>query len=353
MRSSSQISLRPRSPEIFDITGDSLKSLISSDLAGPVRDYFTDYPPRSFMSNRSRVVLYELVRALNATSVAEVGTLFAGTSEVIARALYDNGGGKIYTTDPYGNLNGCPEIIAKWPPELSELCEFVPKNSMEFFLMLEQRKLSLDLTLVDGNHDFEFALYDLYMAAKLTRPGGVIVMDNAEQTGPFYATRQFLQENLGWKEIGNALGQYSRSYPFDKNRSSIPNTTFLILQKPREYLIYSIPSSTSQVEVDRDKVIGISLKIAKQTPKNGNLHIQVILRSFINEPREIEEYFYIVKIPIRTDGEQENIEFIFDEPVVSILRKRDSLCKNTLELEFSWEGAEGEALALMKPPIPL
>ena len=139
MRTATQISTRARISDSIELTGELLKSLISSDSAAPVREYFTSYPPRSFMSDRSRVVLYELVRFLNAKFVAEVGTLFAGTSEVIARALYDAGGGKVFTTDPFGELNGCPRIISEWPPELQELCEFMPKNSMEFFLELESR----------------------------------------------------------------------------------------------------------------------------------------------------------------------------------------------------------------------
>jgi hypothetical protein len=306
------------------------------------------------MSNRSRVVLYELIRHTNAKYVAEVGTLFAGTTEVIARSLYDNGGGKIFTTDPFGELNGCPGIIAEWPPELKELCEFMPKNSMDFFLELESRNQSLDLTLVDGNHDFEFALFDLYMAAKLTRPGGLIVMDNAEQSGPFYAAKQFLNENPGWEELGTALSQYSPSHPFDKDRSSIQLTTFLVLQKPKSYLIYSTPSSTTQVKINQSKVRGINFKISKQSSKVGVLHVQAILRAFIDEPREIEEYFCIDKIAVNTNDVKDYTEYIFDEPLISQLSRKNVDCKHTLELEFTWESFTGEeGLELIKEPKPI
>jgi hypothetical protein len=52
-----------------------------------------------------------LIRTLRPQAVAEVGTLFAGTTEVMARALWENGSGVIHTADPYG-ADRCPEIIA-------------------------------------------------------------------------------------------------------------------------------------------------------------------------------------------------------------------------------------------------
>src|SRR5258708_38393824 len=98
---------------------------------------------------------------------------------------------------------------------------------MDFFRGLEQHKVALGLVLVDGNHDFEFALFDLQMAARLIRPGGVIVMDNAEQTGPFHATRAFVARNPAWTELGAALARYDKSAPFDEARASIAGTSFV------------------------------------------------------------------------------------------------------------------------------
>jgi hypothetical protein len=64
--------------------------------------YFAAYPPRSVMSDHSRAVLYTLIRTMRPATVAEVGTMYAGTTEVMARALWENGQGIIYTTDPLG-----------------------------------------------------------------------------------------------------------------------------------------------------------------------------------------------------------------------------------------------------------
>jgi hypothetical protein len=105
-----------------------------------------------------------------------------------------NGAGIIHTTDPFG-AERCPEIIATWPAELREVTRFYPLSSMDFFLELERQKVALDMVLVEGNHDYEFASFDLLMAARSLRPGGIVVMDNAEQSGPFHAARTFLGAN--------------------------------------------------------------------------------------------------------------------------------------------------------------
>lgn len=100
---------------------------------------------------------------------------------------------------------------------------------MKFFSDLAASKVVLDICPVDGNHDFEFALFDLNMAAKLVRAGGIVIMDNAEQTGPYYATKQFLEKNPGWLEVGSSIEKFTDSIPFHKQRSSVAKTTFLLL----------------------------------------------------------------------------------------------------------------------------
>jgi len=118
--------------------------------------YFESYPPRSLMGPHSRAILFSLIRMLRPKVVAEVGTLFAGTTETLAHAPWENGEGVIHTTDPFG-ADRCPPIIGSWPRELQEITEFHPLNSMDFFGTLAQRRIALDMVLVDGSHDYEYA----------------------------------------------------------------------------------------------------------------------------------------------------------------------------------------------------
>ena len=91
-----------------------------------------------------------------------------------------------------------------------------------FLSKLARSKTMLDVILIDGNHEYEFASFDLAFAAKMMRAGGVIIMDNAEQTGPFEAARQFLAENPDWRELGSCVSEFKPSTPFAMPRCSIP-----------------------------------------------------------------------------------------------------------------------------------
>ena len=345
-----KISIAPYEVISQNLTVKIIHDILSDKNASSIFEYFKSYPKLSFMSNECRLVLYQLVRYMNARSVAEIGTLFAGTSEVLSRAIYENGGGVLYTTDPFGG-DRCPEIISQWPDELQKICQFSAKNSMDFFLSLENSKITLDICLVDGNHDFGFALFDLNMAAKLLRPGGIVVMDNAEQTGPYYAAKQFLENNPGWAEIGNAIEEFKPSMPFNKYRASVSNTSFLLLRKPEEYIVSAIPISTTQVQVSKSKITGLNFMFSREQCFSGNLHMQIILRAFRDGNKEIEEYVIVEKLLLNSNATFSEVEYIFDQPLISNLEIKKGDCSHTLEIELSWEAfSEPNILKLTSSP---
>ena len=71
-----------------------------------------------------------------------------------------------------------------------------------------------DFVLVDGNHEYEFALFDVMCAARAMRPGGLMVMDNIEQIGPRLAAKTFLERNPDWRDVADVVRQIDMSAPF-------------------------------------------------------------------------------------------------------------------------------------------
>ena len=75
------------------------------------------------MSGHSRAVLFSLIRMHRPQVVAEIGTLHAGATEIMARALWENGTGIVYTTDVTAagsKVQGVPipdadNVIATYP----------------------------------------------------------------------------------------------------------------------------------------------------------------------------------------------------------------------------------------------
>ncbi len=64
--------------------------------------YFTDYPISSYMSSACRALVYATIRVLKSRQVVEIGTMFAGTSELCARAVWANQQRTFRTIDPFG-----------------------------------------------------------------------------------------------------------------------------------------------------------------------------------------------------------------------------------------------------------
>lgn len=332
-------------PRIDGITAEKLAALLSGPAHLKALRYFLSYPQRSLMSDHSRAALYLLIRALQPRGVAEIGTMYAGTTEVLARAVWENGGGVVHTTDPFG-AERCPPIIGSWPRELQSLTKYHALNSMDFFIEVDKNKYELDLILVDGNHDYEFALFDLMMAARYIQRGGIIVMDNAEQSGPFRASREFLRDNPAWKELGNAVSSYRRSRPFDTDRASSPQTTFVILQAPSFFTIGEGPHSWGQTRTKASSVKGFTLDLPQQSTA-GVLHYHMILRAF-PAIGPVQEKKSVGKLRIVAD-KAESISHMLPAPLVVAPD-----ATYTFEIDLSWEADDGAPpLAMNELPTPI
>lgn len=348
--------LRGLSPLAAEIGAQTIsRAAIDAVVAGPVYrslvPYFDGYPERSLMGPHSRAVLYSLARMLRPATVAEIGTLHAGTSEVLARALWENESGLLLTTDPFG-ADRCPTIIASWPAELQQITEFHPLNSMDFFLMLERRRLAPELVLIDGNHDYEFALFDLQMAARLLRPGGVIVMDNSDQTGPFEASRQFMQANPAWHELGDSLANHDPSNPFDEMRASLPNTAFVLMQAPALLTIGERPWSTGVLPTAEPYAGGIRLRLAPRSSA-GTLHYRVFVRAFADGNRWVGEL--ATKGALRIEaGIEGRLDHHFAVPLTFDVPPRFGSVPCNVEIDICWRAEAGSGpLSLLGPPAPI
>jgi predicted O-methyltransferase YrrM len=347
--------VRPLGPRIGDalkgmpVTPESVTALMNSPACDDLCRHFQDYPSRSLMGDKSRAMLFALVRVLQPKVIAEVGTYYAGGAEVMARALWENGEGFLHTTDPFG-AGRCPAIIANWPAELRNLVEFHPLNSMDFFLKLHHRSIALDFVLVDGDHDYEFALFDLQMAARLLRPGGVVVMNDSVQTGPFQAVRTFLASHPAWQELGTAIASYDEGNPFAGGRASQPGTGFVVLRAPDHWSIGAIPRSWGQTPIAAPFVDGISLDAPAQVAA-GTLHYQAILRVFGDgAPQEMKS---VGSMPVELDGAARTLAHKLNKPL-NFEAPTSGSANCTFEIELCWRADPGSPpLALVAIPAPL
>lgn len=208
--------MRPLAPEIvppcyrensrsFQLTADGLAAWARSPEFRSVLKLSRSYDAfDSLQSDNSRAFLYHLILVQRPERVLEIGTFRAGTARFLAQALDHTGRGLVYTIDPFGIYNNVPSAIKSWPAHLRARVSFSPTSSAAFFERAITDGQTFDMVLIDGNHEFEYASFDLACSARLLNPGGIIVLDNVDQPGPRYATQRFLAANPGWREVPGA-----------------------------------------------------------------------------------------------------------------------------------------------------
>jgi hypothetical protein len=295
--------------------------------------------------------MYHLVKAVKPDLMAEIGTYYAGTTEIIARALLANGDdGKIVTIDPYG-ADRVPGILQEWPEQLRRHVIYSPANSMQFFIELDEIKPQLDMVFIDGNHTYGFASYDLNMAAKWVRPGGIIVMDDFDQPGVYWATKHFLELNPGWREVGGAFDAFNPVSPFTSMRPSIENTEYLILAAP---VHIEVGANPAVLEYPNFKQPGISAFTLNVSPDSGSgrLHAKIFLRSFYHDPADGDAEQLDMTLSTAIEASAGDTAVTFEKPFVST---RDPLKSyRQVEITLLWEPDDGATpLRLTRRPQPI
>lgn len=279
--------------------------------------------------------------------VLEIGTWHAGTTETMARALWETKQGHIDTIDPFGGER-CPPIIASLPPELREIVSFRAENSATFFDRAIAQNTYYDFVLVDGNHEYEFALFDVMCAARTMRPGGLMVMDNIEQVGPRRATKLFLERNPDWRDVAGVVGHVDMNAPFAVPIASFPDTKFYLIEAPPHYVIREEPRIFGPAAVDRAEVEGIELELA--APTTGTLHVLVYARTFgLPEPEELrcEQSLALDLAQLPVDG---RLRIDLNRPLRTAF-PAPGLARR-LEISLAFTGGRGLALQSLPQPYP-
>jgi predicted O-methyltransferase YrrM len=250
-------------------------------------EYFTDYPPTSYMSPSCRALMYCIIRTLKPLHVVEIGTLFAGSSEMIARALWANGQGRLQTIDPFG-AERVPGILATWPQELQSCTKFLPINSMQLFGQLAENDEYPDFIFVDGNHDFEFALFDLLCSARQIMRGGIVFMDNFYDPGVALAVQKFERENPAWQHVVfSAHPSFGTTY-----EGLLLDGLYRCLVAPMAILVDQQPKCFRSQNIEADGISGFRLSFSEPSPAGRlsyKLHLKIIPWEFHRGKGIIEE----------------------------------------------------------------
>ena len=307
-------------------------------------EFFDGYPERSLASPGCRAFLFMAIKALRPRFVVEIGTYYAGTTEVLARGVAANGWGHIMTIDPCG-AEGMPPTLESWPSQLSDVTTFAATDSMGLFTRLEHLRSAVDFVFVDGNHEYGCALYDLNMSAKWLSPGGIIVVDDQSEPSVYTATQDFVATHPGWQALGHVFEQFDPANPFaSMDRPSIQNTGFLVLVAPPTMEMRDRSVHFNYGPLEEGGIRGFA--IDPMAGSIGTLHARVILRSFHNGvgAQQID-----ADVSAKLLGEAGSVDILLDSPSVTFHDFKKSY--RMVELVLFWEGSDsGVALQLNEKP---
>jgi predicted O-methyltransferase YrrM len=272
----------------LDLTAcdDPIAAILASPEYAGATAFFADNPTatRSLIPPQAQAILYSIVRNLRPDHVFEIGSYKAGTTEALCRALFANGKGLAHTVDPFRG-DYVAAVLKCWPPQLFRHVRLHAMDSMAFYKDMERQTIHAGVVFVDGNHDYEFAAFDIACGARAITPGGYIFVDNIAQPGPFFAARDFLLANPDWRELGNAAANYDGGKAFDRYRRTIPHSDFMVLRAPVRHAVGARPFNMGRVRWGSGQVTGVRLRLVPPD-QAGRLNVQVVLRGFGTVPAE-------------------------------------------------------------------
>lgn len=304
-----------------------------------------DQPTTSLLSPRARAFLAQLIGLAKPQSVLEIGTYFAGTSEVMAGALAAAGQGQLITIDPEDSrAEICQARIAAWPAELRDVTAFVQVGSKDLFDGLSAKAdVRFGLSFVDGDHTYTAALTDLIGCARFADDNAVIVVDDYDQPQVNWAVRDFLRLHPAWQEIGGNFEGDPEGDPFAAMRPSLPDMPFLILLGPAAAGLSERPQTFMLRNMASSAVTGLELTV-EGGHGAGTLYAKFIFDSV--GPRGVEALRHTARLEVAAGSE--NLQFRFDPPLST--PNAAGAASNACEVALIWRG-DGGALGLRGAPV--
>jgi Methyltransferase domain len=257
---------------------DPLPAIVqSSEFAETVRFFETTVTaPRTLAPPVAQAVIYSVTRNVLPHHVVEIGTFKGGTTETLARALLANGFGTLHTGSPHDAARFLP-IYHAWPNELRRQVRYYQVDSMALFMRLDFQRLRPDIVVVDGNHNFEFASFDIEAAARRVSRGGFIFINSISQAGPYFAATDFLRAHPEWHSCGVMPSETRDDMrAVDRSRTGIDQGDLMVLRAPFEHYVVARPESRGEIQWANRPVSGVRLFLDK--PQFGTLFVQCVMR---------------------------------------------------------------------------
>ncbi len=152
------------------------------------------------------LALYRTIRERRPELVVEIGMAYGVSTLSILTALDENDRGRLISIDPYvgwptGRLVALNQVERAG---FSDRHEHRHECSYTALPALLQNGTPPDLVYIDGNHNFDYAFVDCFLADKLLPTGGVVAFNDAGWRSVFKVIR-FLKRYRRYREMDVGL----------------------------------------------------------------------------------------------------------------------------------------------------
>jgi predicted O-methyltransferase YrrM len=285
------------------------------------------------------------IREFKAQSALEIGTFFASTSYLIAKAGSEDF--KLVTIDPYGG-DRVPKILSTFPEDLSRRIIFSEVYSMEFFAKVEaicttNNIPKFDLIFIDGSHDYPSVLFDIYNSALNLSDSGLIILDNFDQRDVKNAVVDFARQNPDWKVISstkeNNLNEAQQIVIDCMNR------TWCGLVQP-DYVAITKRHTSFKFKLEGPAVEQLRINLIEGRP--GILGMWVTLGSWPFDFHITGENLKIRNLSFEKELNGSESTVIVDIADSMEEFRNDSDCYFTVEVELAFSESQNQSLKLNK-----
>ena len=169
-----------------------------AELSGPLARTEGDFERVSLPATDADV-LRDLLIAERPQVVVEIGLAYGSSALAIAEALLIGGPPKPrhVIIDAFQDRFNDAGWDAITTAGLGDVCCLIREPSQIVLPRLMTEDFVADAAFVDGSHLFHNVFVDLYFLGKVTRPGGLVILDDCDWPSVATAARYF-ELNVGW-----------------------------------------------------------------------------------------------------------------------------------------------------------
>lgn len=120
--------------------------------------------------------LHSVTKRFKPRTCVEVGTGLGASAVAICSAMKEDGGGFLWTLDPFQNQFGNVGISELERLGFADMVEFQPVYAEDFFHEARKQGKHFDMIFQDGAHSVGPKMAHVFLAERVLKPGGILAL---------------------------------------------------------------------------------------------------------------------------------------------------------------------------------